>query len=1067
MRIDPTAYRKTFFDEAIDHLAALEGALLRLEKGADSTAVDEAFRAAHSVKGGADAVGFPHIAKFTHSVEGFLERFRAGGQIPRRGLDLLLEATDVLARLVSAARHDEPPPEGTEELVARLAAEAAAETETAPEATSAGAGARASKSWWESPKELDLLKPEPAEPRVAAYTVTVTPHPEALRSGLDPLPLLRELAQLGTLGRVELNLSELPALADLDPERCYLSWKVHLETAQPLSALADVFAFSPDMISATVAPAAPAPVPASAAAPPPAPAAPPPPAPERPAPTPPPPSQHSAPMPPRIENPGASLFGSFERRLPVPDPVRFASFLAKRGAITADQGLDALVRQRDGRPTTAAVAVQTGHMTVEQLKNMVEWMGPDEGFGEAAVRLEYLTADDLGRILLRQEQTAPPLSECLTASGALSGDALARELAAYHTQAATTPTPAASFSELPPVEMPRTPGESLLDENGAMIGDFCAEASEHLETADRHLLTIDGDPTNASALNAVYRGFHTIKGVSSMLGLSAVQMLAHEAENLLNLAREGKVVLQGKPMDLVFASTDGLKRQVQFIRQWAIERGKLTEDPALPKLLSELRASVGGQPAASAHAPRSVAPAPPAPAAAAPTAPAPAPKATDAHPEPAERAPAPAPAPKADAHPEPAARRAPDKETVRVDKDRLDKLINTIGELVIAQSMAQQEFDELNAGEGVLSLALPELSKISRDLQELSLSLRMVPMQGTFQKMARLVRDLSRKMDKPVELELHGEETELDKTVVDQLGDPLMHMVRNAIDHGLEDTTERAAAGKPTAGRVTLRAYHQGGSVFIELTDDGKGLDRERILRKAVEKGIIAEGQRLMDSEIYALIFEAGFSTAKAVTDVSGRGVGMDVVRRNVEALQGNILIRTQLGHGTTFTIRLPLTLAIMDGLVVGLGGEVYVLPLLSVVESFRPRPTDVHRVAGRGEAVTVRGEVVPLLRLHEILGRPSEITDPCRGLVVLVEDQGKKHAVLVDELLGQMQAVVKSLDANYRRVEGLAGATILGDGRVAMILDIHGLAQLHTQFGRGAPEPALASVGSDNFFGA
>ncbi|AMV28043.1 Chemotaxis protein CheA [Gemmata sp. SH-PL17] len=403
---------------------------------------------------------------------------------------------------------------------------------------------------------------------------------------------------------------------------------------------------------------------------------------------------------------------------------------------------------------------------------------------------------------------------------------------------------------------------------------------------------------------------------------------------------------------------------------------------------------------------------------------------------------------------------------MRVDKDRLDKLINTIGELVIAQSMAQQEFDELNAEAGVLSLALPELSKISRDLQELSLSLRMVPMQGTFQKMARLVRDLSRKMEKPVELELHGEETELDKTVVDQLGDPLMHMVRNAIDHGLEETSERAAVGKPTAGRVVLRAYHQGGSVFIELTDDGKGLDRERILKKALEKGIITEGQRLTDSEIYALIFEAGFSTAKAVTDVSGRGVGMDVVRRNVEALQGNILIRTQMGQGTTFTIRLPLTLAIMDGLVVGLGGEVYVLPLLSVVESFRPHPADMHRIAGRGEAVTVRGEVVPLLRLHEILGRPSEVTDPCRGLVVLVEDQGKKHAVLVDELLGQMQAVVKSLDANYKRVEGLAGATILGDGRVAMILDIHGLAQLHTQFGKGAPEPALAAVGSDSFFG-
>jgi two-component system chemotaxis sensor kinase CheA len=397
---------------------------------------------------------------------------------------------------------------------------------------------------------------------------------------------------------------------------------------------------------------------------------------------------------------------------------------------------------------------------------------------------------------------------------------------------------------------------------------------------------------------------------------------------------------------------------------------------------------------------------------------------------------------------------------VRVDKNRLDKLIDTIGELVIAQSMAQEEFDTLAALNGRHSLALPELSKISRDLQELSLSLRMVPLAGTFQKMTRLVRDLSRKLGKPVELELHGEETELDKTVVDRLGDPLMHMVRNAIDHGLEPSAaDRLAAGKPAEGLITLRAYHQGGNVYIELTDDGRGLDKDRILRKAVEKGIVSEGQRLTDTEIYALIFAPGFSTAAAVTDVSGRGVGMDVVRRNVEALQGNILIRTQFGKGTTFTIRLPLTLAIMDGLMVGLAGDVYVFPLLSVVESFRPKPADVHTVAGHGEALTVRGEVVPLLRLYRLLGRPPSATEPTQALVVLVEDQGKKYAVLVDELLGQMQAVVKSLDANYKRVDGLAGATILGDGRVAMILDIHGLSLLHSRTAGRSPADLVGAT--------
>jgi two-component system chemotaxis sensor kinase CheA len=559
---------------------------------------------------------------------------------------------------------------------------------------------------------------------------------------------------------------------------------------------------------------------------------------------------------------------------------------------------------------------------------------------------------------------------------------------------------------------------------------------------------LDSAPTDREALNAIYRGFHTIKGVSSMLGLDAVRTLAHEAENLLNLARDGKLVLRGTALELAFASVDTLKRQMALARRWAVDRVPLPPDPTIQVLVDRLHRAVAGTGAEDSHAePPTATPPEPEPPASAPSTAA-APVSAPEKPSPAVPPAAPAPAHPAAPAPGPAGKphRIADKETVRVDKDRLDKLINTIGELVIAQSMALQEFELLSAGSGVQPLALAELSKISRDLQELSLSLRMVPLQGTFQKMARLVRDLSRKMHKPVDLELVGEETELDKTVVDQLGDPLMHMVRNAIDHGLEEPAERRAAGKPAEGHVTLRAYHQGGNVYIELSDDGKGLDRDRILAKALEKGIVADGHRLTDSEIYALIFEPGFSTAKAVTDVSGRGVGMDVVRRNVEALQGNILIRTQPGTGTTFTIRLPLTLAIMDGLMVGLGEDVYVLPLLSVIESFRPRRSEVHTVAARGAAVTVRGEVVPLLRLHQILDRPVRETDPCRALVVLVEDQGKKYALLVDDLLGQMQAVVKSLDANYQRVEGLAGATILGDGRVAMILDIHGLVQLHTQ---------------------
>ncbi len=843
MRIDPTRYRKTFFDEAADHLAAFEGALLRLEKGPhDPDAVDEAFRAAHSVKGGADAVGLPAVARFTHALEGILAQARTQpNPLARQTLDLLLEALDILGRLLTAAKTDGPLPAALDEMVTRLTTVLAPPTE---------------------------------------YAIRVTPHPDALRAGLDPIPLLRELIGLGEHVRTVIDALALPSLARLDPERCYLAWTVYERTTRPRTDLEAVFAFARDNLHVTIEPV-------EAAAP----------------------------------------------AVPVAMPS----------------------------PEVARAVPQSTIRTLE-----------------------------------------PP---------------------------------------------------SL--ERAGLIGEFCAEASDHLEAADRCLLTLDADPTDREAINAVYRGFHTIKGVSSMLGMDAVRELAHEAENLLNLARDGKVVLRGPVLELVFASVDTLKRQVEAAHTWAVDRVPLPPDASIPGLLDRLRSAASGvadgtpthleQPAAST-APAASLIAPPTP-----------PGNTQSPP------PASTPVPEVGGT-SAKARKVVDKETVRVDKDRLDRLINTIGELVIAQSMAQQEFDQLNGSSGVLSLALPELSKISRDLQELGLSLRMVPMQGTFQKMARLVRDLARKMDKPVELTLHGEETELDKTVVDQLGDPLMHMVRNAIDHGLESPTERLALGKPVEGHITLRAYHQGGSVYIELADDGKGLDRDRILKKAIEKRIVQEGQRLTDPEIYAMIFEAGFSTAAAVTDVSGRGVGMDVVRRNVEALQGNIIIRTQIGKGTTFTIRLPLTLAIMDGLIVGLVGDVYVLPLLSVVESFRPRPSEMHRVAGRGEAVTVRGEVVPLLRLHQILRRPSRFTDPCHGLVVLVEDQGKKYALLVDELLGQMQAVVKSLDSNYQRVEGLAGATILGDGRVAMILDIHGLVQLHAQFGAGAPE--LVANDSNTHFG-
>ncbi len=999
MNIDWTRYRDMFFEEAVEHLAALEAGLLRLDANlGDAAAVDDAFRAAHSLKGGADIVGLRELAQLTHRLESVLEGFRHTAPIPRAVVDRLLEATDALTQIVATLRRGDSAAAAIAELQTRL--EAAED----PLLFHPVAGAESSDT------EASATEPPASGQPATIYRITLVPHPESLRSGLDPIVVLRTLEELGTLREVKPHLEGLPRLRDLDPERCYVSWTVRLETHQSAEAIRAACAFAAAMVELTIEREPVSPTGSAASSP-------------------------SLPTSGGSENPG----------LRVLDPVELAHFLVKRGILRAESTLDALARHHRCRPTLGELAVELGLMTNDQCRQTQQRLALGSGWAQAAVDGGYLTDPDLGRLVRLQEQRTPAWPEFLIANGLIDRPTLEVELATFATDQSTSrpggfthtaPVSAAnqrSEAETPAVSDVALPAETVIaDDSLEMLPEFCAEATEHLEAADRHLLVLDDDPTNAESLNAIYRGFHTIKGVSSMLRLEVIRTLAHETENLLNLARDGQIVLKDRYLDLAFASTDALKRQIHQLRGWTPDRGPVPTEPGLTQLLSELRrAGVGRstETPASEKSAVSVSRSEPATVAAEPPAPS---------------------QPQGPVGPSvaPARLGMPEKETVRVDKERLDKLTNTIGELVIAQSMVQQEFDELTAGSGWHSRALPELNKISRDLQELSLSLRMVPLQGIFQKMSRLVRDLSRKMNKPVALELHGEEIELDKTVVDQLGDPLMHMVRNAIDHGLEPVEERCAAGKPSEGRISLRAYHQGGNVFIELADDGRGLDRDRLLRKGIEKGLVAEGQRLSDAEIYALIFAPGFSTAATVTDVSGRGVGMDVVRRNIEALQGSIAIRTQPGQGTTFTIRLPLTLAIMDGLMVGLGDDVYVVPLLSVVESFRPRVSDVHLLAGQGEVVRVRREVMPLVRLYRVLRRPAHVTDPWAGLVVVVEDQGKKYALLVDELLGQIQAVVKSLDANFRRVEGLAGATILGDGRVAMILDVHGLTQIHGQQG-------------------
>lgn len=378
--------------------------------------------------------------------------------------------------------------------------------------------------------------------------------------------------------------------------------------------------------------------------------------------------------------------------------------------------------------------------------------------------------------------------------------------------------------------------------------------------------------------------------------------------------------------------------------------------------------------------------------------------------------------------------------SIRVGIEKVDQLINLVGELVITQAMIEQRTDSLDpmAHERLLN-SVSQLTRNTRALQEAVMSIRMMPMDYVFSRFPRMVRDLATKLGKKVEFITHGAATELDKGLIERIVDPLTHLVRNSIDHGIETPSVRAAAGKHESGRLSLSAGHQGGNIVIEVSDDGGGLNRERILAKARQSGLPVS-DAMTDSEVWQLIFAPGFSTAEIVTDVSGRGVGMDVVKRNITAMGGVVDIRSGKGFGTTISISLPLTLAILDGMSIKVGEEIYILPLGYVVESLQPAPIDVKEISGQGRVVKVRGEYLPLIPLYQIFGIAPAFTDPSEGIVVILESDGRKAALFVDDLVGQQQVVVKNLESNYRKVVGISGATILGDGGVSLIIDVSAL---------------------------
>ena len=625
-------------------------------------------------------------------------------------------------------------------------------------------------------------------------------------------------------------------------------------------------------------------------------------------------------------------------------------------------------------------ALEAGGFTPLILEQLVAWTGWMQQALPAIIR----------------SQALPPLPECLSAVGEAGAAANADE----------TTNAEAACEEVLHLDLAR---------DSEMLREFLNESEEHLHNIEQGILILEQNPKDADTLHSIFRAFHTFKGGSGFLNLVPIHCLAHELESLLDLARQGRLEINGDVINLILAGADTLKRFVSEI-QVQLSGLKPPEPIQVPihGLIERVREVLTGRATSAA---------------------APAPTAT---PEASE--------PTASATAGDAARRAAARAAVgfvKVDTQKLDGLVDLVGELVIAQSLVTQDTDVRSLQSPQLSRHLAQLGRITAELQKTATSLRMVPIKSTFEKMTRLVRDLSLKAGKQVELQFSGEETELDRNLIEELDDPLVHMIRNAVDHGIEKPEARVAKGKSPRGVVRLRAFHQGGNILIEIKDDGAGLNKDRILAKARQQGLVSESDVLSESEIFRFIFAPGFSTAEKITEISGRGVGMDVVRRNIANLRGKIEIASVPDQGSTFTIYLPLTLAIIDGLLVGVGDQRFILPTLSVRESFRPTPAMISTVHQRGEMVNVRGRLCPLLRLHRHFDIQPLSDDPAQAIVIVLESNHELRCLMVDQLLGKQEVVIKSLGETFKRSHALAGAAILGDGRVGLILDVNNLIHL------------------------
>ncbi len=603
------------------------------------------------------------------------------------------------------------------------------------------------------------------------------------------------------------------------------------------------------------------------------------------------------------------------------------------------------------------------------------------------------------------------------------------------------PTTAVTSTEPPdgPTVLSEPPDSLDFMEDMELLSGFIEETLEHLESIEVNVLELEDNPGDLEIINNIFRPFHTIKGVSGFLNLANVQTLAHSTENLLDDVRNNKRAMDSEVIEVVLKVGDCLKLMAENLRtamDEGIEQYKNYDISAYVNWVKTIQGQEEADPEPVVTPATAVV-------STATAAPASAPKATKPAAVPAAVS-APKPQPKVGTNPAAAPKKARVGATIKVDVDKLDGLVNAVGELVIMQTMVRENSLVASIADPKLNKDFGQLFRITTELQKTAMSMRMVPIRQTFQKMIRLVRDLSKKTGKQANLVMEGEETEIDRNMVDSIYDPLVHMMRNSVDHGVQMPDERERLGKPSFGTVSLRAYQKGGYMVIEIEDDGQGLNTQKIRRKAIERGIIQESDNISDQDLNNLVFMAGFSTADKITDVSGRGVGMDVVKKAVEKLRGKVDVVSEPGKGSIFTIRLPLTLAIIDGIIVRVGAERYIIPTIAIRESFRPTPDCYKTVRGKGEALMVRGNLVPVVRLYQFFNVKPSSRDICEAIVVVVDSEGKQRAIMVDELLGKQEVVIKNL-GGLSDIDGVAGGTILGDGRVGLILDLAGLVMAHT----------------------